>query len=88
MLEHWGGDAEMLALRSPLMVAGRSPGPLDRARIAARTINYYDLDSLQIAYPDGAELSAGRIELVLYGPRRGILRRRDRLLHASVNELQ
>ncbi|HEX3802498.1 MAG TPA: hypothetical protein VHV75_06640 [Solirubrobacteraceae bacterium] len=90
VLEHWGGDAEMLALRSRLAgPAGPSgpSGPLERARVAARTISYYDLDSLQIAYPDGTELLAGRIELVLYGPRRGFLRRRDRLLHASVDEL-
>jgi hypothetical protein len=50
-------------------------------------INYYDLDSLQIAYPDGAELFAGRIDIVLYAPRRGFLRRRDRLVRASVSEL-
>ena len=87
VLEHWGGDAEMLALRSPVTGAVGLSGPLERARVAARTVTYYDLDSLQIAYPDGAELLAGRIELVLYGPRRGFLRRRDRLVRASVNEL-
>lgn len=87
VLEHWGGDAEMLTLRSPVTGAVGPSGPLERARVAARTVSYYDLDSLQIAYPDGAELSAGRVELVLYGPRRGFLRRRDRLLYASVNEL-
>lgn len=87
VLEHWGGDAEMLTLRSSVTGAVGPSGPLERARVAARTVNYYDLDSLQIAYPDGAELLAGRIELVLYGPRRGFLGRRDRLLHASVNEL-
>jgi hypothetical protein len=87
VLEHWGGDAEMLTLRSPLTGAVRPSGPLERARVAARTLSYYDLDSLQIAYPDGTELSAGRIELVLYGPRRGFLRRRGRLLRASVNQL-
>ena len=88
VLEHWGGDAEMLTLR-PSLVTGAVglSGPLERAQVAARTVRYYDLDSLQIAYPDGAELLAGRIELVLYGPRRGFLRRRDRLLRASVNEL-
>jgi hypothetical protein len=83
VLEHWGGDAEMLGATG---TAGLS-GPLERARVAARTIKYYDLDSLQIAYPDGAELSAGRIELILYGPRRGPFRRRDRLLQGSVDEL-
>ena len=87
VLEHWGGDAEMLTLRSLVTGAVGPSGPLERARVAARTVSYYDLDSLQIAYPDGAELLAGRIELVLYGPRRGFLRRRDRLLQASVNEL-
>ncbi len=87
VLEHWGGDAEMLTVRSSLTGAVGPSGSLERARVAARTVNYYDLDSLQIAYPDGTELSAGRIELVLYGPRRGFLRRRERLLHASVNEL-
>ena len=87
VLEHWGGDAEMLALRSPVTGSVGAAGPLERARVAARTVNYYDLDSLLIAYPDGAELLAGRLELVLYGPRRGFLRRRHRLLRASVNEL-
>ena len=87
VLEHWGGDAEMLTLRSPVTGAVAPSGRLERARVAARTVNYYDLDSLQITYPDGAELFAGRIELVLYGSRRGVLRRRDRLLRASVNEL-
>jgi hypothetical protein len=87
VLEHWGGDAEMLTLRSPVTGAVGRSGPLERARVAARTFTYYDLDSLNIEYPDGAELSAGRIELVLYGPRRGFLRRRARLLRASVSEL-
>jgi hypothetical protein len=87
VLEHWGGDAQMLTLRSSVTGAVGPSGPLERARVAARTVNYYDLDSLRIAYPDGAELLAGRIELVLYGPRRRFLRRRDRLLRASVNEL-
>ena len=87
VLEHWGGDAEMLTLRSPVTGAIGPSGPLERARVAARTVNYYDLDSLQIAYPDGAELSAGRTEIVLYAPRRGFLRRRNRLVRATVNEL-
>jgi hypothetical protein len=88
VLEHWGGDAEMLTMRSLVTGAAvRLPGPLERARVAARTVTYYDLDSLQIAYPDGTELSAGRIELVLYGPRRGFLRRRARLVRAAVSEL-
>lgn len=87
VFEHWGGDAEMLTLHAPVTGAVGLPGPLERARVAARTLNYYGLDSLQIAYPDGAELSAGRIELVLYGPRRGVLRRRVPLVRASVSEL-
>ncbi len=87
VFEHWGGDAEMLTLRSPVTGAAGLSGPFERARAAARTLRYYDLDSLQIAYPDGAELSAGRIELVLYGPRRGLLRRRVRLFRAAVSEL-
>jgi hypothetical protein len=87
VLEHWGGDAELLTLRSPVTGAVGLPGPFERARVAARTFRYYDLDSLQIVYPDGAELVAGRIEFVLYGPRRGFLRRRDRLLRVSASEL-
>jgi hypothetical protein len=84
VLEHWGGNTEMLNLRSGLTAA---MGPLERARVAARMVSYYDLDSLQIEYPDGAELRAGRVEVVLYGPRRGRLRRRDRLVRTSVAEL-
>jgi hypothetical protein len=87
VLEHWGGDTEMLTLRSGLTGTAGPSGPLERARVAARMVNYYDLDSLQVAYQDGAELSAGRSEIVLYGPRRGFLRRRDRLVRASVDEL-
>jgi hypothetical protein len=87
VLEHWGGDAEMLKLRSPVTGPVGLPGPLERARVAARSFSYYDLDSLQIEYPDGAELLAGRTEIVVYGPRRGFLRRRERLVRASVSEL-
>ena len=87
VLEHWGGDAEMLTLRSSVTRAVGLSGPLERAQVAARTVSYYDLDSLQIAYPDGSELLAGRIEVTLYGPRQGLLRRRDRLLRAPVKEL-
>ena len=87
VLEHWGGDAEMLALRSPVTGAVGLPAPLERARVAARSLRYYDLDSLRIEYPDGAELLAGRDEIVLYGRRRGLLRRRDRLVRASISEL-
>jgi hypothetical protein len=60
VLEHWGGDAEMLVLPSELKGAARRSAPLERARVAARTMRDYDLDSLQIAYLDGAELSADR----------------------------
>lgn len=87
VLEHWGGDAELLSLRSSLTGAVGLPGPRERARVAARAFSYYDLDSLEIAYPDGAELSAGGVELVLYGPPQGFLRRRNRLLRGSINDL-
>lgn len=87
VLEHWGGDAELLTLRSPLTGTAGLSGALERARVAARTVSYYDLDSLQVGYPDGAELKAGRLEVVVLGPRRGLLGRRDRLLRASVDEL-
>ena len=87
VLEHWGGDAEMLTMGSTVTGAAGPSGPLERARVAASTVSYYNLDSLQIAYPDGAELLAGRIELMVYGPRRGLLRRRHRLLRAAVDEL-
>jgi hypothetical protein len=87
VIEHWGGDAEMLALRSPMKAAARRADPLERARVAARTLRDYDLDSLQIEYPDGAEVSADRIQVVLYGPRQGFLRRRDQLVRVTLNEL-
>src|ERR1700744_5090078 len=41
VLEHWGGDAEMLTLRSGLTRAVGPSGPLERARVAARMVNYY-----------------------------------------------
>jgi hypothetical protein len=87
VLEHWGGDAEMLALRSPVTGAVGLAGPVERARVAARTINYYKLDSLQIEYPDGAELTARNGQLVLHGSRRGLLRRRPMLVRGLVSEL-
>ena len=87
VLDHWGGDAEMLTLRSSATGAVGLSGPLERARVAAHTVSYYDLDALQIEYRDGAELLAGRLELVLYGPRQGFLRRRPRLLRAPLKEL-
>jgi hypothetical protein len=85
VLELWG--AEMLAFTSPLKGAARRADPLERARDAARTVRDHDLDSLQITYPDGVELSADRTQLVLCGPRRGVLRRRDRLVCAALGEL-
>ena len=87
VLEHWGGDAEMLNLRSAMTGSAGIPGARERAQVAARTVSYYDLDSLHVSYPDGAELFAGKVELVLYAPRRGLLRRRRPLLRGSLNEL-
>lgn len=87
VLEHWGGDAEMLAFDSMLKGAARRSDPKERARVAARTIRDYDLDALHIAYPDGAELSADRDGLILRGPPRGRLRRRNLLLRAALGEL-
>ena len=55
--------------------------------MAARTVRDYDLDSLQVAYPDGAELSADRSQVVLYGPRQGLFRRRSQLVRATLGEL-
>jgi hypothetical protein len=77
----------MLRLGSSLSGVAGLPGPVERARVAASTMTYYDLDSLQISYPDGTELVADRDALVLYGPRQSRLRRRDRLLRASLREL-
>lgn len=87
VLEHWGGDAEMLTLRSPLTGAVGSSAPVERARVAARIIRLYDLDSLHVVYPDGVELSADPAEVVLLGPRRGLLRRRNRVLRTSLDDL-
>jgi hypothetical protein len=85
VLELWGAD--MLEFSSPLKGAARRAEPLERARVAARTVRDHDLDSLQIAYPNGEQLSADRAQLVLYGPRRGAFRRRDRILSATLGEL-
>jgi hypothetical protein len=87
VLEHWGGDAEMLVWRSSLKGVAQRSAPLERARVAARTVRDHDLDSLQIAYPDGAELSADRVQVVLYGPRQGFLRRRTKLISATLSDL-
>jgi hypothetical protein len=77
----------MLVLRSPIAGAAGPSGALEYARIAARTVNYYDLDSLQIAYRDGSELLASRTGLVLHGPRPGFPRRRKRILRATIEDL-
>jgi hypothetical protein len=87
VLEHWGGDAEMLAWPSPLKGTAQRSAPLERARVAARTVRDHDLDSLHVTYPDGAELSANRTQVVLHGPRQGLLRRRDRLVSATLSAL-
>ncbi|MGA2924646.1 MAG: hypothetical protein ABSG43_01430 [Solirubrobacteraceae bacterium] len=87
VLEYWGADAETLAFDSMLKGAARRSDPGERARVAARTIRDYDLDSLEIAYPDGTELTADRTGLVLRGPRRGRLRRRDVLIRVALGEL-
>jgi hypothetical protein len=87
VLEHWGGDAEMLAFDSQLRRAARRSEPGERARVAARTIRDYDLDSLLITFADGGELQADRTELVLRGPPRGRLRRRGVLVHAALGDL-
>jgi hypothetical protein len=87
VLEHWGGDAEMLAFESSLRSATRRSTPVERARVAARTIRDYDLDSLVVTYPNGAELSADRLELIIRGPSRGPLRRRSMLIRAALGEL-
>jgi len=87
VLEHWGGDAEMLAYQSSLKSATRRSDPVERARIAARTIRDYDLDSLLATYRNGSELSADRVELILRGPSRGPLRRRSVLIRAALDQL-
>lgn len=87
VVEHWGGDAEMLAFQSTLTSAARRSDPVERARVAARTIRDYDLDSLRVTYPDGAELSANRDALVLRGPRRARLRARGPAIRAPLDKL-
>jgi hypothetical protein len=87
VLEYWGGDAEMLAFESTLKRTTRRSNPVERARMAARTIRDYDLDSIAITYPDGAQLSADRFEVVLRGPHRGRLRRRSVLIRVALGEL-
>lgn len=87
VLEYWGGDAEMLAFDSMLKSAARRSHPRERARVAARFIRDYELDSLHISYPDGAELSADRCWLVLRGPHHGRLRRREVLIRLPTCEL-
>lgn len=87
VLEHWGGDAEMLAFESTLKGATRRSNPVERARAAARTMRDHDLDSLVVTYDNGAELSADRLGLVLRGPSHGPLRRRSVLIRATLGEL-
>jgi hypothetical protein len=85
VLELWGG--EMLAFESSLRAPSRRTDPRERARVAARTVRDHDLDALEVVYPDGSELSADRVQVVLHGPRRGLFRRRGRVLAAALGEL-
>jgi len=86
VLELWGAD--MMSLSLPLKGPRRRSDPVERARVAARTMRDYDLDTLQVAYPDGLQLSADRHEVVLAGPRKSKLRRRVQLLlRADLGEL-
>jgi hypothetical protein len=87
VLEHWGGDAEMLAFASTLRGATRRLDVIGRARVAARTVRDHDLDSLLVTYPNGAELTADRVAVVVRGPSRGPLRRRRLLVRAELGEL-
>lgn len=87
MLEHWGGDAEMLEFDSQLRGRAIRADPFERARVAARTMRTHDLDSLIATYDNGSRLSANRDEVVLRGPRRGRLGRRGVIIRAAVGEL-
>lgn len=87
VVEHWGGDAEMLAFDFIVKDASRRLDPVQHARVAARTVRDYALDSLRIDYPDGAELTADRAGVVLRGPRRGRLRQRGVVIRAALDEL-
>jgi hypothetical protein len=87
VLEHWGGDAEMLKFESTLKSPGQRTDPVERVRVAARTLRDYDLDSLVIEYEDGSELSADREMVVLRAPRRSRLRPRDVLIRAPVGDV-
>ena len=71
VLEHWGGDAEMLEFDSMLKGPAVRSDPFERARVAARIVRQYDLDSLVATYSNGSKLSANRDQVVLRGPRRG-----------------
>jgi hypothetical protein len=87
VLEHWGGDAEMLAFDSIVKGPALRSDPFERARVAARTMRTYDLDSLIATYANGSVLKASRDEVVLRGPRRGRLGRRGVVIRAALGEL-
>lgn len=87
VLEHWGGDAEMLAFDSKLRQPGVRSDPVERVRVAARAMRDYDLDSLIATYDNGSKLSANREEVVLRGPRRGRLGRRGVVIRAALGDL-
>jgi hypothetical protein len=87
VLELWGGDAEMLEFDSILKGPAVRSDPFERARVAARLVRQYDLDSLVAAYDNSCQLSANREQVVLRGPRRGRLGRRSVLIRAALGEL-
>ncbi len=82
LVEHWGADM----LESVTATAKRAD-PMVRARVAARTVRDYGLDSLRVEYPEGGGLAANNTQVILYGPPRGVLRRRDQLLSALISDL-
>ena len=82
LAEHWGAD-----MLDSITATSRRADPLVRARVAARTVRDYALDSLQVDYPEGGGLSANSTQVVLYSPPRGVLRRRDQLLSALISDL-
>jgi hypothetical protein len=87
VLEHWGGDAELLADRPGGLGPATARGPRERARVAARTVRYYDLDWLRAQYPDGTHLRATAAGVVLQGPRRARLLPGRMLLRAPLDDL-
>jgi hypothetical protein len=82
LAEHWGAD-----MLESVTATARRADPMVRARVAARTVRAYNLDSLQVEFPEGGGLSANSIAVVLYGPPRGVLRRRDQLFSALISDL-